>query len=141
MKLEEIDKNFKPVEIDGMKFDFYSVNSAPFVVEGFPWKHPQKEYYRLPADMTAADVNEGALELANYTTGGAIRFRTDSKVIAIRADLIYSHDLPHMPKIAQNGFDCYRLDGVDPHFVGISRAPELLNCHLKRPLRGIWTAS
>lgn len=131
MKLEEIDKNFKPIEIDGMKFEFYPVNLAPFVVEGFPWKHPQKEYYRLPADMTAADVNEGALELANNTTGGAIRFRTDSKVIAIRADLIYSHDLPHMPKIAQNGFDCYRLDGVDPHFVGISRAPELLNCHLE----------
>lgn len=130
-RLEEIDRNFKAAELDGIPLHFYPVNAAPFVVEGFPWRHPEKEYYRLPAAMTADEVNEGALNLANHTSGGAIRFRTDSKIIAVCADLICSSDLPHMPKIGQNGFDCYRLTGRDPHFVGMSRAPQLANCRLE----------
>ena len=76
--LEEIDRNFKAMELNGIPLRFYPVNAAPFVVEGFPWKHPEKEYYRLPAGMTVSDVSEGALSLANHTSGGAIRFRTDS---------------------------------------------------------------
>lgn len=129
--LEEIDRNFKAMELNGIPLRFYPVNAAPFVVEGFPWKHPEKEYYRLPAGMTVSDVSEGALSLANHTSGGAIRFRTDSAHIALKADLINSCDMPHMPKIGQNGFDCYRLTGRDPHVVGISRAPQLANCHLE----------
>ena len=109
MKIEDIDKNFKPADLGGKPVNFYNAAAAPFVIEGFAWrKEGENTFFRLPRNFTKDDVNEGALYLANNTSGGAIRFRTDSDYIAIRAKLVDPGDMSHMPRAGSAGFDIYR---------------------------------
>ncbi len=120
MKIDEIDKNFKTAEVGGTPIKFFNAHVAPFSVEGFPWrKEGDLTFFRLPRDIK--DVNDGAMWLANQTSGGAIRFRTDSNVIAIRAKLVYSSDMNHMPRCGSAGFDIYRGRGLQASHVGTAQ--------------------
>ncbi len=123
MKLEEIDKNFKTAEIGGTEIRFYNAHTDPFVIEGFAWRnHGDKTFYRLPLEMAdSEDINEGARWLAHQTTGGTIRFRTDSPVIAIRADLVDSSDMNHMPRAGSAGFDIYIGRGKNANHAGTAQ--------------------
>jgi len=120
MKIEDIDKNFKVAKLGDTPVNFYNAHAAPFVIEGFPWrKDGDTAFYRLPRGIK--DVNDGAMWLANQTSGGAVRFRTDSKYIAIRAKLVYSSDMNHMPRAGSAGFDIYRGLGSKTNHVGTAQ--------------------
>ena len=120
MKIEDIDKNFKAATVGDAPVNFYSAHAAPFVIEGFPWrKEGDLTFYRLPRDIK--DVNDGAMWLSNQTSGGAVRFRTDAKYIAIRAKLVYSSDMNHMPRAGSAGFDIYRGRGAKANHVGTAQ--------------------
>lgn len=141
MKIEEIDRNFKAATIGSEKILFRNACAAPFSVEGFPWRtEGDLTFYRLPRTFTKAQVNEGALWLANQTSGGAIRFRTGSPKIAIRTKLVYSSDMNHMPRAGSAGFDLYRGLGRTSQHVGTAqperdqREMELILC--ENPLPG-----
>lgn len=122
MKIEEIDKNFKAATIGSEKILFHNACTVPFSVEGFPWRpEGSLTFYRLPRTLTKDQVNEGALWLANQTAGGAIRFRTDSPKIAIRAKLVYSSDMNHMPRAGSAGFDLYRGLGRNSQHTGTAQ--------------------
>lgn len=109
MNIEKIDKNFKQAKIGDTELHFYDATKAPFSLEGFPWrKEDETGFFRLPRTLTKNEVNEGALYLCNHTTGGAIRFRSNSNIIAIRAKLKDSSDMNHMPRAGSAGFDLYR---------------------------------
>ncbi len=112
IKIEEIDKNFQQAKVGGKDVSYKDALQAPFVLSGFPWRDPQKVFNRLPAAFTDKDVNPGALSLSRHSTGGAIRFRTDSPYIALRAQLAYSSDMNHMPRAGSAGFDLYRGSGA-----------------------------
>lgn len=119
MKIEDIDKNFKTAELEGQPIRFYNAHTAPFSVEGFPWRNDgDLTFFRLPRTLTKDEVNEGALYLCNNTAGGVIRFRTNSKYVAIRAKLVYSGDMNHMPRAGSAGFDVYAGTGVKAIHVG-----------------------
>ncbi len=112
MKIESIDKNFVPATVGDTTFAFADVTQPPFVLEGFSWVDPDHPFCRIPPALTKEEVNEGALYLGrNHTAGGAIRFRTDSGQIAIRATLANSGDMNHMPRAGSAGFDIYRGTG------------------------------
>ena len=110
MKIEDIDSNFKPATVGDKEVHYLNAIQAPFSLEGFPWGDPAKgEFFRLPGDLTEADVNHGALWNGHHNaSGGAVRFRTDSPFIAIRAALSDSGDMNHMPRAGSAGFDLYR---------------------------------
>ena len=109
MKIEDIDTNFKPATVGDKEVHYLDATKAPFSLEGFPWGDPSKgEFFRLPADMTEADVNSGALWNGHHNaSGGAVRFRSDSPFFAIRAKLSDSGDMNHMPRAGSAGFDLY----------------------------------
>ncbi len=109
MKIEDIDSNFKPATVGDKEVHYLNAIQAPFSLEGFPWGDPAKgEFFRLPGDLTEADVNHGALWNGHHNaSGGAVRFRTDSPFIAIRAALSDSGDMNHMPRAGSAGFDLY----------------------------------
>jgi len=113
IKIEEIDKNFQQAKVGGKDVSYKDALQAPFVLSGFPWRDPEKVFNRLPAAFTDKDVNPGALSLSRHSTGGAIRFRTDSPYIALRAQLAYSSDMNHMPRAGSAGFDLYRGSGAE----------------------------
>ncbi len=111
VKLQEIDPNFQSQEFGDESIVFLNALERPFALEGFAWYQQNRSLYRLPKHFTAAEVNDGQLRLAAHTSGGAIRFRTDSRFIALRATLANSCDFPHMPRTGSMGFDMYRGRG------------------------------
>ncbi len=122
VRLEDIDKNFRTAELKGQKFNFFDTYQAPFEIEGFPWFENKKgeEFYRFPLSAATGkgEINSGALWLAHQTAGGAIRFRTNSPVIAIRAKLVYSSDMNHMSRLGSAGFDLYCGIGANAKHIG-----------------------
>ncbi len=124
MKIEDIDKNFKPATVGDRQVGYRDVTDAPFSLEGFPWGDPKAgQFFRLPADMAApADVNEGALWNAhNNTSGGCVRFRTDATFISVRAKLHCPGDMNHMPRAGSAGFDIYAGPAGASHHVGTAQ--------------------
>lgn len=111
VKIEEIDKNFQTAKVGNLDVCYYDALKDPFEIEGFPWRDPARVFNRLPSSFTVKDVNAGALSLSNHTSGGAVRFRTDSPFIVLRANLAYSSDMNHMPRAGSAGFDLYSGSG------------------------------
>ena len=105
MKIEEIDANFRSVTAKDGNFSFFDALHQPFALEGFPWYEINQKLYRVPNTFTEKDVNQGVLGLSNHTAGGAIRFRSNSEKIAVKAVLKDSADMNHMPRTGSMGFD------------------------------------
>ena len=111
--ISRIDPNFAQEKIGDLPVCFVNVlDTAPFDLTGFPWRKPGGPLLRLPEELVnePSPVNSGARYLAWHTSGGAIRFRTDSRYIALRADLSASpRDMDHMPRTGSSGFDIHLL--------------------------------
>lgn len=116
MKIEDIDPNFKPAVVGDKTVMYINVLKEPMSLEGFPWGDPAKgEFFRLPPYLSAPDVNDGALWNArNNTSGGAVRFRSDSRTVTVKAKLHCPGDMNHMPRAGSAGFDLYC--GVDGEY-------------------------
>lgn len=120
MKIEEIDKNFAPAKIGDTQFFFVNVRSTPFSLEGFPVPSNDR-FLRLPLSLEGK-INDGAFWNGTHmTAGGAVRFRTDSKAVAIRAVLADSGDMNHMPRAGSAGFDLYMSNGTTFHHMGTAQ--------------------
>lgn len=115
-RIEEIDKNFKasvPV-FDGMKT--YGILNEPFRLYGL--KNDSDGFYRM--DKNVADtVSEGVSGLNYNTSGGCLRFKTDSRDIILTACLPDVCLMNHMPLTGSSSFDIYCNGG----FCGVFRAP------------------
>lgn len=104
--IEDYDKNVTPATIGDETFHFRDVRGEPFVIDGFGWPTQNGPFRRLPPDVADA-VNDGVTRVSWFCSGGAVRFRTDSPAIALRATLKEMNPLPLMPRIAKSGFDLY----------------------------------
>ena len=107
MNLAAIDPNFKPADVGGVPVQYVNaLAGGVFRLTGFPWRDADGTLRRLPWRMNRQEVNQGALYLAQHTSGGQLAFRTDSRYIAIRAVLnVAPHDMNHMPRTGSSGFD------------------------------------
>ncbi len=106
LELSSIDRNFCAGGSAGDRFSYHDVLHAPFELEGFAWRHVNREpYYRLPESFTKKDINPGALQLAHHTAGACVRFRSNSTEIAIRAKLDWAMEMKF--RTDRRGFDCY----------------------------------
>ena len=105
-----IDRNFAEVKVEDRPVRYYdALNDPNFVITGFAWRKPGEPLLRIPERLLAGDlVNAGVKGLSRHTSGGMIRFRTDSKYIAIRA-AVGTSDMNHMPRNGSAGFDIYSL--------------------------------
>lgn len=108
MEISKIDKNFKPAVIQDIDLVFCDTLQSPFVLEGLPFRKDGEILHRLPSDLTTVRSPGHLAELERHTTGAAIRFRTDSGKIAIRAILRDSCDMNHMTRTGSAGFDLYK---------------------------------
>ncbi len=105
MEISKIDSNFKveKPEIQG-DIKFYDADSEPFKIYGLI--RDNGAYYRLPKAV-ADTVNEGVASLACNTAGGRVRFVTNSKEIAIKAEMHSVGKMPHFALTGSVGFDIY----------------------------------
>ena len=105
--ISEIDRNFREAKVGNLSVYYFNALKKPFEVTGFPWREENGPLYRIPKNLTEQEVNSGVLSLAWHTSGGTIRFKTDSPYMTIRADYHYFNDMNHMPRTGSAGFDLY----------------------------------
>ena len=109
MQHKEVDKNFIQVK-NNKKYTYKDYRE--FQIEGFPWFSENDNLYRLPKRILPS-LSDSLQELAKNSTGGAIRFCTNSPSIAIKATYELLRYSSGMPLAADAGFDIYaKKDGV-----------------------------
>lgn len=103
--ISKIDPNFLSSSAMTSDYVWYDIEEEPIEVRGLA-VHEGDVYSRLPLSV-AENTNEGVAVLTYHTAGGHIRFRTDSKKIAIRVCSRYANMMSHMPLTGSAGVDVY----------------------------------
>lgn len=107
MSIQRIDPNFKTkVTIDPTGYRFYDARELSL----YGVFYDGECYRRMPKDV-AESANEGVKKLSKYTSGGRVRFVTNSKRIAIRAVMPSICRMAHMAYTGIHGFDMYADEG------------------------------
>lgn len=126
MEIGKIDKNFAKKEIaDKPDTVWYDIRKPPFEIYGLYDALHEPVFCRMPKSV-ASTVSEEVEILAENTSGGRVRFRTDSPYIAIRAVMPKEAFVPHMPATGTSGFDLYVDEGESSIFVSSFR-PDIEN--------------
>ncbi len=111
MKIEDIDKNLVvETTITEPDIVWFNVRDLPFKLYGVMYDENMGCYTRMPQATAEAISKNVAGSLNRCTAGGRVRFRTDSRYIAIRAVMKNGSPMVHMPLTGQSGFDLYRTD-------------------------------
>ena len=121
--IAKIDPHFAPALVGDCEVVWHDAARAPFSVEGLPLRSgPDAPFWRLPGPTGAPYVMQDAEGgLLRNTAGGCVRFRSDSRVVAIRALLKDSRDMNHMPRAGSAGFDLYRGAAPDSRHAGTAQ--------------------
>ena len=130
MKINKIDPKLSAAAHVGEDVEWHSPLDAPFSVHGVVYDKEEGEYLRLPTGVAKA-VSPHVEVLSRMTSGGRVRFKTDSPYVAIYCRAPKCGAMPHMPVTGSHGFSVYR-DGkfagkvtptvdevVNPHEEGI----------------------
>lgn len=102
--ITEIDKNLK--NDNNLKFDnvcFYNVKENPWCIYGLIFD----DVFRRMPSVVADKINDGVKALHTNTSGGRVRFRTNSRYVSIRVSMPDNVHIPHMPSTGVSGFDMY----------------------------------
>ncbi len=95
--------------ISGIEVEWHDVRKAPFMLHGFYEPITEPHFRRAPDDVAFAS-SEGIGKSAKQSTGGRVRFSTNSEYIAIRAKFLDVGRAPHLTLLNSAGFDLY-IDG------------------------------
>ena len=108
MRIEELDKNFQLPALDEPDVEWFDTTQTPFSLHGIYFNEEEGRFRRMPQDV-ANTVNSGVKYFSTYTTGGRLRFRTDSPYIALKCVIPTEHCMPHMPLAGSHGFSLYAI--------------------------------
>ena len=89
--------------INGVNLKFYNARRSPFCIYGFLSDNDPERFRRIPYEV-AERVNPGVLGLHANTSGGRVRFQTNSACVAIQAIMPGKCLMPHMPFLGSAGF-------------------------------------
>ncbi len=117
--ITRIDPNFKSADAVFEGMTSYNVCEPPFEIKGVYFDG--EGFTRMPRDI-AKRVNESVAALCSNTSGGRIRFRTDSQRITLTAIVPSVCDFSHMPRTGSCRFDLY-VDGEYLGFFGCKYLP------------------
>lgn len=106
MTIEDCDSRMACKSADSTGLVWFDASESPIELTGFPWFEQDKVYRRLPVNP-AYKLPCGVDHLAWHTSGGKIRFKTNSRQIVIRVKLRDNGIMDHMPRTGSNGFDLY----------------------------------
>ena len=107
--ISQIDRNFALSEELGRDdVTFFDVKQTPQYLFGI--RYDETGFFRMPHEI-AANVNDGVAQLYRHTSGGRLRFVTNSPFVAISCKMPTQSLFSHMPSTGISGFDLY-VDGV-----------------------------
>ena len=97
---------------DQPKIRYRNAFEPPFEFSGILWRGARGELRRLPPEIDDKIVRKHTANFHSYhTSGGEVRFCTDSDVIAIRAEVYKISDPPHMTRNGAAGFALFQDPG------------------------------
>lgn len=120
IRIGEIDESMRIDAFSGHDLVWISPRQTPALLSGFAWFERDRLYRRLPLHP-AYPLAESVDALANCTAGGQLRFRTDSRKLAVKVKLAGPANMYHMPSTGQCGFDCYVGTDSGLRYQGTSR--------------------
>ncbi len=108
MKITDVDKNFNPNCLANCPYDmeWFSATDKKFSLHGVFYSEQDEQFLRLPLDVANA-TSENVGWLASHTSGGRVRIRTTSPVIAYQATIKYVGIMQNMDIMGQMGFALY----------------------------------
>ncbi len=102
--LEQVDKNFiVKTQIDKQDICFYDIKENKQFLFGLLWD----DIYRRMPEKIAKKTSEGVHILHTNTSGGRIRFITDSPYVALSVKMPVINNASQMPRTGKSGFDLY----------------------------------
>ena len=106
MKIDitKIDPNFKSPDADFENMKTFNAMSAPFEIKGVYFDG--EKFVRMPKEV-ANGINDSVEVLYSNTSGGRIRFRTDSTKVTLTVLVPSICNFPHMPQSGSSSFDMY----------------------------------
>ena len=111
VSVEKLDKNMvvdTKIEREGLVFK--DIEKDPFKVYGVMRTKVEETqaviWSRMPDDVSK-QISPHVHNISKQTTGGRIRFKTDSPYIAINAKNLPRNPMPQLTLVAQVGFDLY----------------------------------
>ena len=90
---------------------FHDPRKAPFLLTGFPWLAENGNYNRIPERLMPILTEKQLTWVAPQPSGGTIRFRTDSRKIAVRVELLRDETCRFNTQASLSGFDAYMEEG------------------------------
>lgn len=119
--VESMDVNFKiDTNVDKEDIVFYSALQEPFSVYGLI--HENGKFRRMP-EAVAKSVSPGVEYFYCKTSGGRVRFKTNSQYIAIFAKMTNIIKTSHFAMTGAAGFDLYVGDNENCKFINAYRPP------------------
>ena len=107
-KIDEIDKNFKvETKLNKEDIKFHSVFEKPFSIHGLIYENGK--FRRMPQKI-ADSTSEWVGYLNTNTSGGRVRFKTNSSYIAISAKMCNVGKMDHFAITGSGGFDMYTIN-------------------------------
>ena len=108
MNISEIDNNLRiDTTINEPDIVWLDAKQYPFAIHGVTYDNDGGRYLRMP-DGIAQSVSWAVGILNDNTSGGRVRFRTNSSFIGIHAVMKNPPPFSHMPVSGKSGFDIYR---------------------------------
>jgi len=121
--ISQVDKNFKvDTNINKPDIRTYNINEPPFSIHGVVYENGM--YRRMP-ESVANSVSEGVSYLHMHTSGGRVRFRTDSSYLAVLVKLRFTEKMSHFPLTGSIGLDVYVRETEDekPEYIDVFIPP------------------
>ena len=109
MDVSMIDTRLAACTVDEADVVWHSPSTPPLSLHGVQYDAEHELYLRMPWDKAVA-VTPSVTVLNKMTSGGRVRFCTDSPYIAIRCVAPYFVPMAHMPLTGSHGF-CFFVDG------------------------------
>lgn len=120
------DKNFEIKSVTSFDPLWYDVRAySQFKIYGLYNPKAEPRFCRLPYDV-AASVSDKLAPYAYSTSGGRLRFCTDSQYIAINAKMYVFNRTAHFSVLGTSGFDLYLEENQDIRFYKSFIPPENL---------------
>ena len=106
MEISKIDTRLSASFIKKSDVVWRSVREEPFSIHGVMYDGEKGMFLRMPREV-AARVSPQVLGLSERTSGGRVRFKTDSPYVAVYCVAPAFDAMPHMPLTGSHGFSVY----------------------------------
>ena len=106
MEISKIDSNLSSSFINETDISWRSVLEQPFSIHGVVYDSECGMFLRMPKEVSAR-ISPQVHGLSQRTSGGRVRFKTDSSYVAVYCVAPAFQPMPHMPITGSHGFSVY----------------------------------